>query len=374
MGKYDLLIAGAGLTGATVARIAADRGKKVLVLERRDRIGGNCRDELMEGINVHLYGPHIFHTSNHEVWRFVNKFAEFNHFRYCPLAKYGDRLYNLPFNMHTFYQLYGILTPAEARDIIKLECSQMESPANLEEKAISLVGEKVYNTLIKGYTEKQWGRPCRELSPDIITRLPIRLTYDNNYFNDSFQGIPVNGYSTLITKMLDGIEVRTGVDFLKDKQRWTSSSDKVLYTGAIDEFFDYKYGALDYRSLRWEHTLYECPDKQGIAVINHTDAAVPYTRTIEHKHFDFGQQPVTIVSKEFPVAWDKSKEPFYPIGDTKNRNLYTRYIDLAKATFPSVHFGGRMGLYRYLDMDKSIAEAFITAKILFDDTPPATVS
>ncbi len=365
MEKYDLLIVGAGLTGATVARLVADTGKKVLVLERRDRIGGNCRDEMMEGINVHLHGPHIFHTSDLEVWNFVNRFAEFNHFRYCPLAKFGDRFYNLPFNMHTFYQLYGAMTPSEARKTLYNEKCDTPHPENLEEKAISLVGKRLYDTLIKGYTEKQWGRSCRELSPDIITRLPVRFTYDNNYFNDPYQGIPKEGYSTMINRMLDGIEVRTDVDFLKERAQWTSAADKILYTGAIDEFFDYKYGTLDYRSLRWEHTLYECPDKQGIAVINHTDASVPYTRTIEHKHFDFGQQPVTIVSKEFPEEWSRDKDPYYPVNNARNRQIYERYRDFGKAICPEVIFCGRMGLYRYLDMDKSIAESFIIARKLF---------
>lgn len=297
-------------------------------LERRERIGGNCSDEIMEGINVHRHGPHIFHTSDRRVWNFVNKFTEFNHFRYCPLARFGDRLYNLPFSMHTFYQLYGAMTPGEAREILDKEKCGIPNPANLEEKAISLVGIRLFDTLIKGYTEKQWGRSCRELSPDIITRLPVRFTYDNNYFNDPYQGIPVKGYTRMTENLLTGIEVRTCVDFLKERSYWRTVADKILYTGAIDEFFDYKYGALEYRSLRWEHNLYECPDKQGIAVINHTDASVPFTRTIEHKHFDFGRQPVTIVSKEFPETWSPGKEPYYPVNNARTGQIYERYRDL----------------------------------------------
>lgn len=361
--EYDVIVVGAGLFGATAARICHENGLKCVVLEKNTYIGGNCHDERREGINVHLYGPHIFHTSIPEVWRFANRFTQFNHFRYSPLAKFGDKFYNLPFNMHTFYQLYGTPTPEEAQAMIERERQGFihEIPTNLEEKAISLVGERIYKTLIKGYTEKQWGRKCSELSPEIISRIPVRFTFDNNYFNDIYQGIPCDGYTTWISNMLDGIEVLTNMDFLKDKEFWKSRGKTIVYTGPIDEYFNYELGSLEYRSLRWEHQTYESRDMQGIAVINHTDELTPYTRTIEHKHFEFGTQPLTIISKEYPQKWVRGSMPFYPVNNQMNHKLYEQYVQMATNIEPTVYFCGRLGSYKYLDMDKTIKMAMETA-------------
>lgn len=361
--EFDIVIVGAGLFGATVARICHDRGLRCLVLERRENAGGNCRDERMEGINVHLFGPHIFHTSSVEVWNFANRFTSFNHFRYSPLALYRGSLYSLPFNMNTFHQIYGVTTPAEAMQALINEqrAEYVEKPENLEEKAVSMVGRKIYETLIKGYTEKQWGRCCRDLPPDIISRLPVRMTFDNNYFNDPYQGIPEKGYSGWISALLKGMEVRTHVDFNIDREYWKDKAGQVVYTGAIDEYFGYMFGELEYRSLNWKHKLYDTPNRQGVAVINHTDEDVPFTRTIEHKHFEFGTQSLTIVSEEYPRDWHKGVEPFYPVNNETNNKLYENYREFARIREPDVIFGGRLGLYRYLDMDKTILEAMKVA-------------
>lgn len=359
MKPYDYLLVGAGLYNAVLAYRLRQQGKRCLVIERRPHVGGNIYTEEREGIHVHLYGPHIFHTRYREVWDFACRFVHFNHFRYNPLARYKGRLYNLPFNMHTFYQLYGTATPEEA-----MQCLQQERasetyphPANLEEKAVSMVGRTMYEALVKGYTEKQWGRPCTELPPFIIERLPLRFTYDNNYFNDPYQGIPVEGYTHWITQMLQGVEVRLNTNFLSARDYWLSVADHVVYTGSIDAFFNYQLGELEYRSLRFEHTLHESPNVQGIAVINETDVRIPHTRSIEHKHFAFGTQPVSIVTHEYPHSWSRSEEAFYPVNNSKNSKLYAEYLELARNTHPQISFGGRLGLYRYMNMDEVVKEA-----------------
>lgn len=357
--EYDLIIVGAGLYGSVLAYRAKERGLRVLVLEKRIHVGGNVRDEQREGINVHCYGPHIFHTKYDEVWHFAERFISFNHFRYMPLARYKECLYNLPFNMHTFYQLYGVQTPEEAK--IRLEHERLEEgitePHNLEEKAISLVGRTLYERLIKGYTEKQWGCKATELPSFIIERLPVRFTYDNNYFNDPYQGIPVEGYTLWVNKMLDGVEVRLGVDFLHDKWYWLSQCKRLVYSGSVDALYDYQLGELAYRSLRFEDTLYDMENVQGCAVINETDITVPYTRSIEHKHFNFGHQPCSIVTREYPQEWDRTKEAFYPVDNESNRNLYLRYKELNSRMNPQISLGGRLGDYRYYNMDEVIKKA-----------------
>ena len=358
MKEYDLIIAGAGLFGAVVAYELRSRGKSVLVLDRRLHIGGNCYTENVDGINVHSYGAHIFRTSRREIWDFIRQFAEFNHFVNSPIALCHGKIYNMPFNMNTFNRIWGVITPGEAK--AKIEEQRREvigEPRNLEEKAISLVGRDVYEILVKEYTEKQWGRPCSELPASILRRLPVRLVYDNNYFNDPYQGIPIGGYTRIFEKLLDGCEVRLGVDFLKDRESLTKCSNCVLYTGPIDEYFEYRYGALEYRSLRFEHERHDETDNlQGVAVVNYTDNTVPYTRTIEHKHFEFGQQPFTIVSKEYPFEWSQGIEPYYPINDVRNQARYRQYESLA-AECPRTFFGGRLGTYRYTDMQDTIIAA-----------------
>ena len=359
MAAYDYLVVGAGLFGAVFAREAADRGKKVLVIDRRDHIGGNIYSEDRDGIPVHCYGAHIFHTSDGEVWRYVNRFAEFNRFTNAPLARYRGKLYHLPFNMNTFYALWGTATPAEALQKIEAQRGEAKGePRNLEEQAISLVGRDVYETLVKGYTEKQWGRPCTELPASIIRRLPVRLTWDNNYFNDAFQGIPREGYTRLAERILEGIEVRLGTPYTPDMRE---TAEKVLYTGSIDQYFGFRLGQLEYRSLRFETERMETRDYQGNAVINDTNAEVPYTRTIEHKHFAYDRPevmntPCTWVTREYPQDWTPGAEPYYTVNDEKNNALYARYRELA-ATDPGVIFGGRLGLYKYLDMDDTVRAA-----------------
>lgn len=359
MDCYDLIVVGAGLYGATVAYRAKEKGLKVLVLEKRNQIGGNVRDERREGINVHCYGPHIFHTQDEEVWNFANLFTRFNHFRYMPLARFNGQLYNLPFNMHTFYQVYGIQTPIQAK--IQLERERKEAgiinPCNLEEKAISLVGKTLYEKLIKGYTEKQWGRKATELPTFIIERLPIRFTFDNNYFNDIWQGIPIDGYTQWIKHMLKKVEVLLNVDFLKNRQYWLSRCHHLVYSGSIDALYDYRLGELGYRSLFFEEKLYELKNVQGCAVINETSASIPYTRTIEHKHFEFGQQAYSIITREYPQTWNRAKEAFYPINDECNQKLYCRYLDMHKALNPKILLGGRLGHYKYYNMDEVIKQA-----------------
>lgn len=364
---YDYLIVGAGLYGAVFANEAAKKGKKCLVVEKRDHIAGNIYTKEMDGINVHVYGAHIFHTSDKFIWEYINEFAVFNNYVNSPIARYKDELYNLPFNMNTFSRMWGITTPAEAKDIIASQIKDLgiSEPHNLEEQALSLVGRDVYEKLVKGYTEKQWGRDCKDLPAFIIKRLPLRFTYDNNYFNDRYQGIPIGGYTAIIEKMLSKADVRLNTDYLEHREELDSLADKVIYTGMIDRFYDYKLGVLEYRSVRFETEELETDNFQGNAVVNYTDREVPYTRIIEHKHFEFGKQPVTIISREYSSEWTKGDEPYYPVNDDKNGALYARYEELAKQE-SKVIFGGRLGSYRYYDMDKVIGAALDMAKEQLD--------
>ena len=360
MKKYDYLIVGAGLYGSVFARQMTDAGRRCLVIDRRDHIGGNAHCETVEGIQVHLYGAHIFHTSDREVWEYVNRFAEFNNYINSPVAIYKDELYNLPFNMNTFHALWGVKTPAEAQAIIREQIAELDigEPKNLEEQALKLVGRDVYEKLVKGYTEKQWGRPCAELPAFIIRRLPLRFTYDNNYFNDRWQGIPAEGYDALIKKLLSGSEVRLDTPFSKDL---SALAEKTVYTGSIDEYFGYGLGHLAYRTVTFETEVLDCENFQGNAVVNYTEREVPYTRIIEHKHFAFGTQPKTIISREYPTEWRPGLEPYYPVNNEKNQRLYEQYRALA-AKESNVIFGGRLGSYRYYDMDKVIQAALRTAE------------
>ena len=374
---YDYLIVGSGLYGAVLAHDAKEAGKSVLVIDKRDNIAGNVYTEKIEGINVHKYGAHIFHTNNKEVWDYVNSFAVFNRFTNSPVANYKGELYSLPFNMYTFNKMWGVLTPEEAA--AKIEEQKREyiakkqeerglaadapfEPGNLEEQAISLVGQDIYEKLIKGYTEKQWGRDCKELPSFIIKRLPVRLTFDNNYFNALYQGIPVGGYTKMVANMLDGIELRLGVDYLEHKAEYDALADRVIYTGAIDAYFDYKLGNLEYRSVRFENEVLDKPNFQGNAAVNYTDRETPWTRIIEHKWFEFGKDedgnelPKTVISREYSSEWKPGDEPYYPVNDDKNGKLYTEYKQLADAE-SKVIFGGRLGEYKYYDMDQVIAAA-----------------
>ena len=356
---YDYLIVGSGLFGAVCAYELKKRGKKCLVLEKRSHIGGNIYTENVEGINVHKYGAHIFHTHDREIWDYVNGFAEFNNYINSPVARYKGECYNLPFNMNTFTKLWpDVFTPAEAEARIAEErgASFTETPANLEEQAINLVGRTIYEKLVKGYTEKQWGKDCRELPAFIIRRLPVRFTFDNNYFNDRYQGIPVGGYTQIVEKMLGGVEVRLGCDFLAEKEKYFALAGKIIYTGAIDAYFGYKLGALEYRSVRFETEVLDMPNYQGNAVVNYTAREVPYTRVIEHKHFEFGTQKKTVISREYSSAWKKGDEPYYPVNDEKNNALYAQYAELARKE-KNVLFGGRLGQYKYFDMDDVIRSA-----------------
>jgi len=355
---YDYLIVGAGLYGAVFARQAADAGKKVLVIDKREHIAGNVYTEAVEGINVHKYGAHIFHTNDKVVWDYVNRFAEFNRFTNAPVANYKGELYSLPFNMYTFNKMWGVVTPEEAAAKIEeqKQAAGITEPKNLEEQAISLVGTDIYEKLVKGYTEKQWGRPCKELPAFIIKRLPVRFTFDNNYFNALYQGIPMGGYTKMVENMLSGIEVRLGVDYLQNKDALDSLAEKVVYTGAIDAYFDFQLGYLQYRSVRFENEILDKPNFQGNAAVNYTDAETPWTRIIEHKWFEFGTQPKTVISREYSSEWKPGDEPYYPVNDEKNGALYAKYKALAENE-PKVVFGGRLGEYKYYDMDTVIAAA-----------------
>lgn len=361
---YDYLIVGAGLYGSVFAREMTDRGYKCLVIDKRNHIAGNIYTQNIEGINVHLYGPHIFHTSNKLVWNYVNRFAEFNRFTNSPLANYNGELYNLPFNMNTFNKMWGVTTPAEAKEIIESQKSKtkVENPKNLEEQAINLVGTDIYEKLVKHYTMKQWGRPCNELPAFIIRRLPVRYTYDNNYFNDSYQGIPINGYTTMVKNILNGIEVRLNTDFIEHREELENIANKIVYTGPIDEFFNYSLGRLKYRSVRFKTDVLDIDNFQGNAVVNYTDAETPYTRVIEHKHFEFIKKPKTVISYEYPVECIDNQEPYYPINDDKNNNLYTEYKKLAN-NVKNVIFGGRLGEYRYYDMSDVVIRALMLVEI-----------
>lgn len=355
---YDYLIVGSGLFGSIFAYEANKRGKKCLVIEKREHIGGNCYTENIEGINVHKYGAHIFHTSNKQVWDYIQQFAEFNRFTNSPVARYKDELYSLPFNMLTFNQMWGVITPDEAKQKIEeqIKKENITEPKNLEEQAISLVGRDIYQKLIQGYTQKQWGRACTDLPAFIIKRLPVRYTYDNNYFNDLYQGIPIGGYTQIFEKMLSGIEVKLNADFFQNKEYYLSLADKVVFTGMIDEFFDFRYGRLDYRSLKFENDLLDTDNYQGNAVVNYTEENIPYTRIIEHKHFEFGKQEKTLITKEYSKEYTDGDEPYYPINDQKNNELYLKYKLLADQQ-DKVIFGGRLAQYKYFDMHNIIAEA-----------------
>lgn len=367
--KYDYLIVGAGLFGAIFAHEAKKAGKKVMVIDRRDHIGGNIYTKEVEGIQVHQYGAHIFHTSDKEVWDYIQQFAEFNRYTNSPVARYKDELYNLPFNMNTFSKMWGVRTPAEAKEIIQRQIREagITEPKNLEEQAISLVGKDIYEKLVKGYTEKQWGRRATELPSFIIRRLPVRYVYDNNYFNDKYQGIPVGGYTKIIERMLEGTEVRLMTDFFADREILAKEAENIVFTGMIDAYYDYCFGELEYRSLRFETEVLDMENYQGNAVVNYTEYEVPYTRIIEHKHFEYGCQggyggdgsgvsDKTVITREYPAAWSRGEEPYYPMNDEKNNALYARYRELADQE-EHVIFGGRLGMYRYYDMHQVVKEA-----------------
>ena len=378
MKKYNYLIVGSGLFGSIFAYEANKRGKKCLVIDKREHIGGNIYTEKIEGINVHKYGAHIFHTSNKEIWNYINQFAEFNRYTNSPIARYKDELYNMPFNMNTFNKLWGVVTPTEAKKKIEEEKREagIVEPKNLEEQAISLVGRTIYEKLVKGYTEKQWGQKATELPSFIIKRLPVRFIYDNNYFNDIYQGIPIGGYTSIIEKMLKGIDIKLNCDFFDNREELENIAEKIVFTGPIDKFYNYKYGELEYRSLRFETDILDEENYQGNAVVNFTEYEVPYTRIIEHKHFEFGAslgilaegiaKEKTIITKEYPDMWKQGKEPYYPINNDKNNNLYTKYFELSKKD-KNVIFGGRLGLYKYFDMDKVIEVALKCVNSEFDN-------
>ena len=366
--KYDYLVVGSGLFGSVFARQAADAGKKVLVIDKRPNIAGNVYTEKVEGINFHKYGAHIFHTNNTEVWNYVNRFATFNRFTNSPVANYKGELYSMPFNMYTFNKMWGVVTPEEAAAKIEEQKKEITGePQNLEEQAISLVGRDIYEKLVKGYTEKQWGRDCKELPAFIIKRLPVRLTFDNNYFNALYQGIPIGGYTKLVENLLEGIEVRLNEDYLEDKAKWNAMAEKVVYTGAIDAYFDYALGNLEYRSVRFENEILDVQNFQGNAAVNYTDKETPWTRIIEHKWFEFGKDengndlPKTIISKEYSSEWKPGDEPYYPVNDKKNGELYQKYKALAEKE-ENIIFGGRLGEYKYYDMDAVIASALECAR------------
>ena len=363
MRTYDYLIIGSGLFGSIFAYEANKRGKKCLVIDKRNHIGGNIYTKEIENINVHEYGAHIFHTSNKQVWDYINNFTEFNRYTNSPVAIYKDELYNMPFNMNTFNKLWGVKTPSEAKAKIEEQVkeSNISEPKNLEEQAISLVGKDIYEKLVKGYTEKQWGTRATELPSFIIKRLPVRFTYDNNYFNDTYQGIPIGGYTKIIEKMLEGIEVKLGTDFFENRKELEGLADKIVFTGMIDEFYNYKFGTLEYRSLRFEHEILNEENHQGNAVVNYTEYEVPYTRIIEHKHFEYGNQPKTVITREYPAKWEKGDEPYYPINNEKNNTMYNKYKELADNETNTI-FGGRLAEYKYYDMHNVIEQALKCVK------------
>jgi len=368
MPEYDYLIVGSGLFGCVFAHEATLRGKKCVLIDKRNHAGGNVYCENLEGINVHRYGAHIFHTNDKAVWDFVNSFVEFNRYTNSPIAEYQDKRYNLPFNMNTFYQLWGVKTPQEAKD--KLVCEtglyMFKKPANLEQQALSLVGKDIYEKLIKGYTEKQWGRSATELPPFIIKRLPLRFTYDNNYFNDKYQGIPIGGYNKLTEGLLKGSKVMLNTDYFDDRSKWHEMTEYVVFTGHIDQYYNYKFGQLEYRSLRFEHETVQTENYQGNAVINYTDREIPYTRIIEHKHFEFGTQEKTVITREFPDEWTAEKEAYYPINDERNTRIFEKYRALSNLE-NHVIFGGRLATYQYYDMHQVIASALKAAKVHFSE-------
>ncbi len=364
---YDYLIVGSGLFGSVFAHEAIKRGKTCLVLEKRSHIGGNIYCETIEDVVVHRYGAHIFHTNNKEVWDYVNRLAVFNRYTNSPIANFNGEIYNLPFNMNTFSKMWGVSTPQEAKEKIDSQRVAVQgTPKNLEEQAISLVGTDIYEKLVRGYTEKQWGRDCKDLPSFIIKRLPVRFTYDNNYFNDRYQGIPEGGYNQIIEHLLEGAEIRLNTDFLSDREKWMAMADTVLYTGMLDAYFSYCYGELEYRSLRFETEVLDEENHQGVAVVNYTDRKTPFTRIIEHKHFEYGTQPQTVITREYPADWEKGMEPYYPVNDAKNGALYQKYAKLAEGE-SKVLFGGRLGQYCYYDMDKVIAAALEMVKEVFGD-------
>ena len=356
MPHYDLLIVGSGLFGSVIAHEALQQGKSVLVLEKRDHIGGNCFTREVDGINVHEYGAHIFRTNDKAIWDYMNQFCEFNNFVNSPIANYHGEIYNMPFNMNTFSKMWGISTPDEAKAIIEEQRIPCENPANLEEHILSLAGRDIYEKLVKGYTEKQWGHPCTELPPSIMRRIPMRFRYDNNYFNDRWQGIPIGGYTRIIEQMLKGADVKLSIDYLENRKVYNDNADEVVYTGAIDAFYGFCFGPLEYRALRFEHERLETDNYQGVAVVNYTDAETPYTRIIEHKHFEFGEQPTTVISREYPTSWEPGDDPYYPMEDEGNRTRYSEYLKLAQSE-QKVKFGGRLGEYRYYDMQDTIKSA-----------------
>lgn len=361
--KYDYMIVGSGLSGSVFAYEAGKKGKSCLVIEKRNHIGGNVYTENVEGINVHKYGAHIFHTNNKEIWNYMNQFAEFNGYINSPIAIYKGEVYNLPFNMNTFYKMWGVVTPEEARKIIasQVEKSNITNPKNLEEQAISLVGHDIYEKLVKGYTEKQWEKSCKDLPPFIIRRLPVRFSYNNNYFNDKYQGIPIGGYTQIIEKMLQNSDVLLQTDYFDFAEKYPDISEKIVYTGEIDKFYNYEYGKLDYRSLSFESQVLDIRNFQGNAVVNYTDRDVPFTRIIEHKHFEFGSQEKTVITREYPQKFDGTNEPYYPINDSDNMGIFKKYQDLASSE-SKVIFIGRLALYSYLDMDKVIEQALSLAE------------
>lgn len=365
---YDYLIVGAGMFGSTFARLATDDGKKCLIIDKREHIAGNCYSENQEGIEVHKYGPHIFHTNDDGIWAFVNRFTEFNNFINQPISITGGKVYSLPFNMYTFNHMWGVLSPEEAKEKIESQRLKLDrEPANLEEQALTLVGTDIYEKLIKGYTTKQWQRAPKDLPASIIKRLPVRLKWDNNYFNDKYQGIPMHGYTAMFESMLDGIEVKLGVDYFADQEEWNKLADKVVFTGKIDEYYDFQFGELQYRTLDFESEVMDTDNYQGNAVINYGDVEKPWTRIVEHKHFSPGNKsPKTVVTKEYPASWDREKVPYYPIGDEANSEIFKKYRELAKQE-PNVIFGGRLSEYRYYDMHQVIGSAMARYKSVTED-------